>query len=171
MKYHFKGQNPNEKVELLLRRHWIFFGRHGLIIFLLILVLFIFFILGPRFLPLFKQSYLSLTLWLGSFYLLFIWLYFFLAWLDYYLDVWIITNQRIIDIKQKGLFKREIFECQLSQIRTVTIKVKGIFPTFINYGQVHLQIAGSDQEFVLKQMPQPARVKDLISQLTRKKIV
>jgi hypothetical protein len=39
-----------------------------------------------------------------SAYYLFAWLFFFFSFIDYYLDVWIITSERIIDIQQNGFF-------------------------------------------------------------------
>ena len=39
-----------------------------------------------------------------SAYYLFMWLFFFFSFIDYYLDVWVITNERIIDIQQQGFF-------------------------------------------------------------------
>lgn len=169
MKYRFKGQHQDEEIKMLLRPHWIFFIKHALIIFALLLLLLAFLLFGPQFLPIFTGAYLNLTYWIITLYVLFIWLYFFLAWLDFYLDSWIITDKRVIDIKQRGLFKRELFECPLVRVQTITVKARGLFSTFANYGNVYLKTTETEDKFILKQIPQPYKVKDLISQLITKK--
>ena len=57
--------------------------------------------------------------------------FFFRAWLDYYLDIWVITDERIVNIEQKGLFSREISTQQLYRIQDVTaLKSKALLPLF-----------------------------------------
>ena len=65
----------------------------------------------------------------SSAYYLAIWVFFLSSFVDYYLDIWIVTNDRIINIEQLGLFARSISELDLYQIQDVTSEIKGIFPT------------------------------------------
>ena len=53
-------------------------------------------------------------------YYLYIWLFFYRGFLDYYLDVWVVTTKRIISIEQKGLFNRVIAEQKISRLQDVT---------------------------------------------------
>lgn len=75
------------------------------------------------------------------------------------------TNKRIIDAEQRGLFSREVSEFKLYRVQDVTIEIKGVLPTFLNYGNVYIQTAGEAKEFVFKQIPNPRQAKDLIIKL------
>jgi uncharacterized membrane protein YdbT with pleckstrin-like domain len=83
-------------------------------------------------------------------------------WTDYYLDVWIITNRRIIDIDQQGFFNRENATMQLSKIQDITTSVDGFFATLIGYGMVRVQTAGYDREFIMYGVKNPNHTRDMI---------
>jgi uncharacterized membrane protein YdbT with pleckstrin-like domain len=106
---------------------------------------------------------------LASAYILFILLFLFSAFIDYYLDVWIVTSQRIINIEQKGLFNREIAEHSLDKIQDVSGEQKGILQTFFSYGNVHVQTAGEIQRFIFQQIDNPFEVIRVINNLIQKK--
>jgi len=100
-----------------------------------------------------------------SIYYLMVWLLFFTSFIDLYLDVWIITNKRIVNIEQKGLFSRVESEHQLDVIQDITTEVHGIGPTLFNFGDLLVQTAGENQRVVFKQIPEPYYVKKIISDL------
>lgn len=79
----------------------------------------------------------------------------FSSFVDYYLDAWILTNEKIINIEQKGLFNRVISEQRLYRVQDITSELKGIIPTFLNYGNVYIQTAGEEERFAFKQVPAP----------------
>ena len=78
------------------------------------------------------------------------------------------TDKRIVNIEQKGLFARETSELQLEKIQDVATDVKGVIPTFLNYGTIEVQTAGEQEKFIFKDIPDPYAVKDLIMQLQKK---
>ncbi len=96
-------------------------------------------------------------------FLLFIWITSFLIWTDYYLDMSIITNKRIMDVEQKGLFSREISTMRYEMIQDITADVEGVIPTLLNYGNVYVQTAATTREFNLTQIANPGHVKEIIS--------
>jgi len=89
---------------------------------------------------------------------LFWWMLFYYAFLDYYLDVWIVTNYRVIGVEQKGLFNRTVAEYKLFRIQDVVAEQKGFFATLVNYGEIHIQTAGEQQVIKFKQVPSPNHV-------------
>jgi uncharacterized membrane protein YdbT with pleckstrin-like domain len=91
-----------------------------------------------------------------------VWLFLFTAWVDYYLDVWIVTSERIVSMEQKGLFSRVTAELRLSRVQDVTSIQKGKMATFLNYGQVQVQTAAAQQEFVFEEIPNPTKVAQVI---------
>jgi uncharacterized membrane protein YdbT with pleckstrin-like domain len=93
---------------------------------------------------------------------LFLWVLFFFYWTDYYLDVWIITNKRIFDIDQQGIFRREVSVTNLERVQDVTVSVNGIFATFLKFGDIHVQTAGSQMDFSIKNASNPMIIKETI---------
>jgi len=104
---------------------------------------------------------------LGSLYYLYILLFFFNAFLDYYLDVWIVTTKRIINIEQKGLFNRVIAEHELDKIQDVTGEQKGFFATIFSFGDVLVQTAGEVPMFIFRQVDNPFEVAKTINHLLK----
>lgn len=154
---------PNEKIVMEVRRHWYILVAETL--FLAFLVLAPFVALG--FLNVFEQSLpaektASLFLFLTSGWFLIVWITFFIIWTNYYLDVWIITDKRIIDVEQYYLFSREVSEFKLEKIQDITVEIHGLLPTLLHFGDVHVQTAGQMREFVIRYVPHPDRVKDII---------
>lgn len=163
---HFPGQHEGEQIVLLLRRHSFVFILTAFYFLLLALLP-----LGLRLL-LPGTFFLNIqrTAWEGVFFLaisayyLFVWLFFTFALVDYALDLWIVTDERIINIEQEGLFHRVISEQRLLRVQDITSEVRGLFPTFLNYGQVFVQTAGERERFVFEQVPRPDLVKKVILQ-------
>jgi membrane protein YdbS with pleckstrin-like domain len=102
-------------------------------------------------------------------YYLFAWLFAFFLFIDYYLDVWIITSERIIDIQQNGFFSRTIAEQRLSRVQDVTSEVKGAMATILRFGDVYVQTAGETQRFNFYSVPRPDLIRDLIIKLSERK--
>lgn len=167
--FHFKGQNPNEEILLVIRRHWFDIFQQFLVVFLMIFLLIFSFFIFPYFLDDFNGAKIrTLTLFLENSFAVLIWLYAFLIWIDYYFDVWIITNKRIINVEQKGLFMRHISELELPKVQDVTTEIEGIIPSILNYGDVHIQTAGTVTRFVFWHVPNPYRIKGIIMKLQEK---
>ena len=92
---------------------------------------------------------------------MFFWSFFALLWTDYYLDVWVVTNHRVIDVEQLGLFNRTISSFRFDQIQDATVKVPGLLATLIKYGTVELRTA-SDETFAFKGVAYPTMLKERI---------
>ncbi|MFH1225955.1 MAG: PH domain-containing protein [bacterium] len=159
-KKHLPHQEADEHLVIFLRRHWFIALKIVLFFALLAILPFaLYFILQTNTDLSSDNNVKSVFLTIGaSVYYLFIWLFFFYALLDFYLDIWIVTNKRIISIEQHGLFARTIAEQRLSRVQDATSEVKGLFPTFLNYGDVHIQTAGEVSRFVFKQVPNAREV-------------
>ena len=108
-----------------------------------------------------------LVLVASSYYLL-IWLGFMAQFVDYYLDSWIVTTDKIYDIEQNGLFSRVTAELELSKIQDITSEVKGIIPTIFNYGNVYIQTAAETDRFDFEQVHRPDDIRKAILELVEK---
>ncbi len=147
-------------VILLLRRHrFIAFmpiSASALLALIPILIYLIFysFIVDSKFytLFLFLTCILYMFLWLVAFYHL----------MMYTLNTVIVTNKRIIDRDQNSFFDRKISELHIYRVQDVTVSIKGILPTLLKYGDISVQTAAVDKEFVFHEMPYPDQVKSEI---------
>lgn len=166
-KYHFKGQLPGEIILKVIRRHWfdIFWQYIPLSALLALLILSM--MILPSLVP---DLYTSpqLFYFAHSLFLLALWLYAALIWVDYYLDVWIVTNKRVVNVEQKGLFMRDVSELRYNKIQDITTEVKGVIPTFLNYGNVYIQTAGEQLRFLFHNVPDPYSIKGQLVELQKR---
>ena len=99
---------------------------------------------------------------LALFWTLIVWMLSFMTWTDYYLDVWVLTNKRIIDIEQKGFFRRDVSNFRYEQIQDMTVKVHGLLATFLDYGSLEVQTAGSSAKLDIQGVAKPNELRDVI---------
>ena len=93
----------------------------------------------------------ALILIAGAYYLM-VWLFFIATFVDYYLDIWIVTTYRIVNVEQHSLFHRTISELDLAKIQDVTSEVKGIVPSILDFGDIFIQTAGEKERFIFEQI-------------------
>lgn len=84
------------------------------------------------------------------------------AFTRYYLNAWVLTNQRIVDIKQRGYFSREVSSVLLTRVQDVTTDVSGVLPSLLGIGDITVQSAGAVDEFRMNGIPRPEQMRDLI---------
>ena len=165
----FPGKRDSEQVLHVVHRHWFNLAAHFFILLVLFLItfggIFFFTLLFPE---LVAGEKIRLVAFLENSFLLFLWLYGFLLWIDYYFDVWIITSERIINIEQRGLFVRHISEVDFSRIQDITTEVSGFVATILNFGDLLLQTAAETERITFRQVADPNHLKDEIMRLAKR---
>ncbi len=151
------------------RKHWILPAINTAVVSILFLipVVALLFLVGETitteyFEITFRLEEPSVAVFIISLWGLFLWIRFFSFWTDHHLDGWVLTNKRVIDMEQRGFFRRESASFRLERLQDVTTEVKGIIATLLKYGDVHVQTAGTDREFVLRHATNPKHVKEKI---------
>jgi len=153
---------PGEEVIFEVRKHWFILATEMSGAFFAALVPAVIYAIGSA-LPLtFNTPGNSVILFLiiYAFWLLLVLVVTAYFWTDYYLDVWIVTNRRIIDIEQRGLFSRDVATMQLSKIQDITTEIHGLFATTMKFGDLHVQTAGNEREFVIHGVSNPNEVRE-----------
>lgn len=171
---------PNEKIYLVKRRHRIVLMKvlfPELLIFLatIVLMIFLFFIKLPpwpawliKFIPSLAEFNLSyLLLFFLSIFLMVFWTLIFITVVDYYFDCWIVTNERTIHTELRGIFNRVLASINHDKIQDITVDIRGILPTFFDFGDLHIQTAGEFREFIFREIPDPRKTKEVIFQAQR----
>lgn len=165
---HFPGQRPNEHVVLFLRRHWTVFALDTIQLILTLCVPPLLLAFGFLFTSFeIEQNSIEFVLLVQgiSIYYILTFVIFFHDFVDYHLDVWIVTDQRIISIEQNGLFDRIISELNLTKLQDVTSEVQGKVQTLFDFGQVFIQTAGETGRFTFEQVPHPSEIAKVVLQL------
>jgi hypothetical protein len=89
----------------------------------------------------------------------------FLRW---YFNIYIVTNERVVDIDFLHLLYKEFSEARLEDVQDINYKAGGIFAAFFNFGDVAIQTAGSLPNFEFDGVPKPDHVVQTISELAEK---
>ncbi len=93
---------------------------------------------------------------------LFMWMLFFINLTNYYLDVWYVTSDKLVDIEQRGLFHRDEAVLRLENIQDVAVVSRGIIQTLLGFGNIRAQTSGERREFVMRNIANPEKVKEVI---------
>jgi len=162
----FPSQLDDEKIYLVVRQHWFYLCLKLIMWIMFVIALMLFNKYAPIYLPgLFEDTTGIITKLFTQVYLLFLTLSLFLIWLSYYLNVQIVTDRRIVDIDQVGLFSHTVSELHIENIEDVTSETNGIFGTIFNYGMVFVQTAGTIERFEFDNVPNPTAIEKLILDL------
>lgn len=168
--YRLADAFPGEKVISVVHRD-AFVAVRRVVFFVLLLAMPILVILmiNSLFPVLLNNAWLwPILLLTSSAYLFFVWLLFFFSLLDYFLDVWIITNLRIIDVRQDGFFSRAISEVRLEWIQDIASEINGFFPTILGYGSVAVRTAGDHAPLYFQEISHPEHIRDLLMEALNK---
>jgi membrane protein YdbS with pleckstrin-like domain len=158
-----------EEILFEVRRHWFFIAIRALALVFLGLFPLLLFIVA-----LLARSVISADLVLFGFivycfYLLVLWIGFYIFLTTYYLDVWYITNKRVLDVEQNALFSREVTTFHYDRIQDATVEVEGIIATYLKFGTLHIQTAGDDRNIELTVAAKPYDAKDVINKQLEKR--
>ena len=133
-----------EHLEIAVRRHWIVFVMLGIWFIIGVLITMTLFII-------LWMSFLSLML--NVMFWLWLLLFLYIKWLNHELDLYIVTNNRIIWIEQKTFLDRNVSETNLWQVQEVNSNTKWIFANLLNYGTLFVQTAWSTQNLKMDFAP------------------
>lgn len=143
----FDGQRDGEELLFVFRRH-IIAMRKG---FYLLLIPFVLTAIPP----LIWQNNLELFLLpLGGLLLgLIMFSYHFMMW---YFTVYIVTDQRIRQVTQRGFFGKDVIELRLSKIQNISYNVPGFTGEIFQYGTIVIQTFVGD--LVIKNVEHPDKI-------------
>ena len=131
----FDGQREGEEVQFVFRRHFLT-AKSGVIFLILMIMIGVgLTLLWPNNMMIF-ETFLALILVgvLGF-------LYSYMLW---YFSIYIVTNQRICQISQRGLFKKSVVDLGLDKIQSISYGVSGIRAGLMGYGTIVIQTAVGD---------------------------
>lgn len=164
----FEGQDPDEKILLLLRAHpitnlsWITLSI--VIFFIPFLIFKIAPMIGfnPASLP---QTYQLAGLIINYLLVLVI---VFEGFLNWYFNATLVTNEKVLDIDFSNLLYKGVDLAPLVKIEETDSVTAGVLGTLFNFGNVKVQTAGATVAIEMHNIPRPAQVADMILDLIGK---
>lgn len=87
------------------------------------------------------------------------------AWIGWHFSVYIVTNQRFIQITQKGMFHRAVADLKLSQIQSINYEVAGLQETLLGFGTIKMQTYVGD--LVIHDVHHPGKIQKHILSILR----
>ena len=160
--YRFAGQDPNEKILLLLRAHpiinlgWIVAAALLFFVPFFLPDILRFFDLDPGKIP---PTYGILFLIINYLLVLIIVFEGFLHW---YFNVYIVTEKNIIDVDFHSVLFKNIDVAPLRNIEETSSSMGGIMNSIFHYGDVFIQTAGATKNIDLHAVCKPHHVADFI---------
>ncbi len=164
----FETQEEEEVVIIFLRQH--------IIVNIFWVILAIIMVFAPTVVLPFLFRFLQLPIVLPSGYIVIGTLFWYVMtfgfilgnFLRWYFNIYIVTNQRVVDIDFLHLLYKEFSEARLNKIQDITYKSGGFFAAFFNFGDVQIQTAGELPNFEFVAVPHPERVVQTIGELAER---
>lgn len=153
---YFEDQFDDEEVLFVFRKHPIVM-RRGLIVAMLIILL-------GSVPSLFKPEYFVYIIGvacgavLGALLML-------PGLISWWFSVFIVTNQRLIQITQRGLFHRSVIDMRLNQIQMINYEVSGMQETLLGFGTIMMQTYVGD--LVIHDIHHPAAIQKKLLEIMR----
>lgn len=167
-KVSFETQNADEQIYILMRRHWVtnvgwifnaaLYATLPFIIALVLTVLSInlFGVLGIRLTTLIGAAYYSVLLTYTVKHIV-----------DWYFNMFIVTNERVLDYDFVTFTSRQVVESALENIGDVKEKSIGFLADFFNFGNVEVFSDAERNIIIFNSIPKPTLVRDKVSDLAK----
>jgi c-di-AMP phosphodiesterase-like protein len=137
-----------EVVKKVLKRHWMAFL--GLYFYTFILIVVIISIYLTMWFTAWANFIVVILLMIALMFL-------YIEWLNNELDMYVITNKRIIWIDQISFLNRTVSECSLADVQEVNSRTKWVLANLFDYGSVVIQTAWNASNFHMAIVPEPLK--------------
>lgn len=161
---YFPDQFDDEEVLYVFRKHpvvmrkGLIWGSFGLLV-------------GPLYTLIMTFTHSSNPPTMGFFYMSFVvslgigGLLFFPDWMSWHYSVFVVTNQRFIQITQKGFFHRSVVDMGLNQIQMVNYEISGLQETLLGFGTIMMQTFVGD--LVIHYIHHPQKIQKHLLEILR----
>lgn len=152
----FDGQREGEKVKFIFRRHITTAGKGLRFLIIMIIIGIIPMILWPNIKEMFWVFLGCVIVGLiGLFY----------AYMLWYFSVYIVTNERIRQIIQKGLFKKTVVDLGIDKIQSVSVSTPNVIAGVLGYGTILIQTGVGD--LIISQVPKPNEIHNKLQNIAK----
>lgn len=151
----FQLQGTHEKVILRVGKHWLVFVKIGLVVGAVSAVLLLGLVQFFQFLFTGNAAALNWIYLIETFIALGLWFWAFQSWIDEEFDAFILTNERLIDVTQTGLFRISFAETNLELIQNTKGRNQGFLGNILNFGTLEIKTAANNAVLEIENIPDP----------------
>lgn len=147
-----KHLDDEEEIRMVVHKHWLMGLRSLFLPSLLFLGLWSVVVLSPTMSIVYGIALADvfvLIWWIRNF-------------MDYYLDVWIVTTKGIIDLEWHGWFHRSSTRVLYSDLQGVSYEVNGIVGTIFRYGSMEMEKISTETTIEMDYIKNPRMVESTI---------
>lgn len=83
-------------------------------------------------------------------------------WFHYQNDIWVVTNQRVIDSVKRNWFNHVMSSADLIDLQDISVDRTGFLATIFKFGDVRCQTAGEQPHFIFAGIPNPGKMLELL---------
>lgn len=156
----FDTQEKEEQVVLLLRRHWV-----TNLPWIALAILMFFAPWALKFFPLFDFLPANYQTMAGVIWYLLVIAFIYEQFLSWYFNVYIVTDERVIDYDFYNLLYKDVTDADLPKVQDVSVKMGGVAQVLFNYGDVFIETAGAIPNIEFDKVSNPTRVAKVIHEL------
>ncbi len=110
----------------------------------------------------FTQSQIRVAL---TFYLILIFTYAFIKFLSWYYNISLITQERVLDIELEDLVNKRVAATKISLVQDITYQQSGAIGSLLDFGDVLIQTAGTQDNFIINSVPRPELVIKIVEDI------
>lgn len=92
----------------------------------------------------------------------------FYGWIGWNFSVFVVTDQRFIQMTQRGLWKRSVIDIGIDKIQTVSYEIKGLGETILKFGTIVIQTYVG--ELVIRDVYNPRKIQKQMSHILREQV-
>lgn len=144
-----------EEVIITIRRHWIVLAYSFLFLLILIVTSAVAIIISQEIIKIIGSA---LFWWGISLYWLIFLTFIFVSWIYDELDIFIVTNKRIISIDRLWLFIHRTQECALDKVEEIDTQIAGIFQHIFYYWHIDIRTASGQSNMRVRYAPKPKEI-------------
>lgn len=93
--------------------------------------------------------------------------YAFINFLNWYFNIYLVTNHRVVHFQFKAFTGKAITETPLTKIEDISQRIIGVFPSIFHYGDIRVQTAATKSNFFFKNVPDPTWFRDVLADLIK----
>jgi hypothetical protein len=161
----FPGQHQGETVQLVFRQHPVIMRKTFMLAMVIILIGMMPLLAWSSTPLISSQGFydfgvkVALLAPLGAFIIM---LY---RWIGWFYSVYIVTDERIVEIRQKGFFDRKVTEFGLDKVQNVNYHISGFQGALFQFGDITAQTYVGD--LVMQHIHKPVRIHEQIVEVVR----
>lgn len=168
LKVTFATQNEGEEILIFLRRHWLTnigwvvnAALYAVLPWLFVVILEFFSLSVYRFLGIKLVTAILLI------YYAYLFGYMLRRLIQWYFNIYIVTDQRIMEFDFQNFSNQKINELALDNVENVEQNVDGLSASFFGYGNVSIFSEAARSEITFVEIPNPTFVRDKVSDLSK----